>query len=75
MGTVHLPMGNIFYLPVESPLMQFLRPGLANHLRNMSHLEFMQVLRPIYHKLLNAVEGIQAQVVAIGELMEDLQNS
>ncbi|KII89130.1 hypothetical protein PLICRDRAFT_40765 [Plicaturopsis crispa FD-325 SS-3] len=49
--------------------------GLANHLRNMSHSEFIVILRAMYRSLLNGIHGLQAQNSVIIELLEPLQSS
>ncbi|KAJ7709600.1 Vps54-like protein-domain-containing protein [Mycena rosella] len=46
------------------------RPGLANHLRNMPHAEFLQLIQTIYKSFLNAVEGLHAQGTAFLEVLE-----
>ncbi|KAJ7219528.1 vacuolar protein sorting-associated protein 54 [Mycena pura] len=47
-----------------------LRPGLAKHLQNMLHSDFLQLIQAIYKIFLNAVEGLQAQETAFIELLE-----
>ncbi|KAJ7087759.1 Vps54-like protein-domain-containing protein [Mycena epipterygia] len=46
------------------------RPGLANHLRNMPHPEFLELIQAIYKSFLNAVEGLRAQGTAFLEVLE-----
>ncbi|KAJ7444837.1 Vps54-like protein-domain-containing protein [Mycena latifolia] len=46
------------------------RPGLANHLRNMPHTEFLELIQAIYKSFLNAVEGLHAQGTAFLEVLE-----
>ncbi|KAF7295401.1 Vps54 domain-containing protein [Mycena indigotica] len=47
-----------------------LRPGLANHLRNMPHAEFSVLIQSVYKSFLNAVEGLQAQCAAFVQVLE-----
>ncbi|KAF8637425.1 hypothetical protein AX17_002920 [Amanita inopinata Kibby_2008] len=46
------------------------RPGLANHLRDMSHAEFMNLIRGIYKSLFNGIEGLQAQGHVFTDVLE-----
>ncbi|KAF8211922.1 Vps54-like protein-domain-containing protein [Mycena galopus ATCC 62051] len=46
------------------------RPGLANHLRNMAHSEFLELIQNIYKSYLNAVQGLHSQGVAFLEVLE-----
>ncbi|KAJ7632829.1 vacuolar protein sorting-associated protein 54 [Roridomyces roridus] len=46
------------------------RPGLGNHLRNLSHPEFLELIKSIYKSYLNAVEGLHSQGVAFIEVLE-----
>ncbi|KAF7303725.1 Vps54 domain-containing protein [Mycena indigotica] len=47
-----------------------LRPGLANHLQNMPHAEFLVLIQSVYKSFLNAVEGLQAQCAAFVQVLE-----
>lgn len=49
------------------------RAGLANHLRNMQHLDFVLLIQKIYKCLLNGVEGLHAQANVIVEVLESLK--
>lgn len=49
------------------------RAGLANHLRNMQHLEFVLLIQKVYRGLLNGVEGLHAQGNMIVEVLESLR--
>ncbi|KAJ7510150.1 Vps54-like protein-domain-containing protein [Mycena galericulata] len=46
------------------------RPGLANHLRNMPHTEFLELIQATYKSFLNAVEGLHAQGSAFLDVLE-----
>ncbi|KAK0211003.1 Vps54-like protein-domain-containing protein [Desarmillaria ectypa] len=46
------------------------RAGLGSHLREMTHLDFMKILRATYKTLLRAIEGLQTQGMVIGEVLE-----
>ncbi|KAJ7272052.1 Vps54-like protein-domain-containing protein [Mycena haematopus] len=46
------------------------RPGLANHMRDMAHSEFLKLIQNIYKSFLNAVEGLHSQGVAFLEVLE-----
>lgn len=48
------------------------RAGLANHLRLMSHPDFIVLIQKIYRSLLNGVEGLQAQGAIIIEVLSAL---
>ncbi|KAJ6597190.1 Vps54-like protein-domain-containing protein [Mycena vulgaris] len=50
------------------------RPGLTNHLRNMPHEEFLQLIQAIYRSFLNAVEGLRAQGTAFLEVLETISS-
>ena len=49
------------------------RAGLANHLRNMQHLDFVLLIQKVYKCLLNGVEGLHAQGNVIVEVLESLK--
>ncbi|KAF8809089.1 Vps54-domain-containing protein [Phlegmacium glaucopus] len=49
------------------------RAGLANHLRNLQHLDFVLLIQKIYRGLLNGVEGLHAQGNIIVEVLEALK--
>lgn len=49
------------------------RAGLANHLRNMQHLDFVLLIQKVYKCLLNGVEGLHAQANVIVEVLESLK--
>ncbi|TFK42347.1 Vps54-like protein-domain-containing protein [Crucibulum laeve] len=49
------------------------RPGLANHLRNMPHPEFMLLIQDIYRSLLNGIQGLQVQGSIITEVLESIK--
>lgn len=44
--------------------------GLGNHLREMKHIDFMEILRATYKCLLGAMEGLWTQGMIIGEVLE-----
>ncbi|KAK7037969.1 Vps54 domain-containing protein [Favolaschia claudopus] len=46
------------------------RPGLANHMRDMPHSEFSQLIQSVYKSFLNAVQGLHTQGVAFLEVLE-----
>ncbi|PBK78427.1 Vps54-domain-containing protein [Armillaria solidipes] len=46
------------------------RAGLGNHLREMTHIDFMKILRATYKCLLGAIEGLRTQGMIIGEVLE-----
>ncbi|KAG7448049.1 Vps54-domain-containing protein [Guyanagaster necrorhizus] len=46
------------------------RAGLGNHLREMTHLDFMKILHATFKSLLRAIEGLQTQGTVIGEVLE-----
>ncbi|KAJ7074201.1 retrograde transporter [Mycena amicta] len=46
------------------------RPGLANHLRNLPHAEFLELIQSVYKSYLSAVEGLQAQGAAFIEVLD-----
>ncbi|KAF4615174.1 hypothetical protein D9613_002656 [Agrocybe pediades] len=48
------------------------RPGLANHLRNMSQPDFIVVIQKVYRRIVNGVEGVQAQGAIIVEVLSAL---
>ncbi|KAF7338068.1 Vps54 domain-containing protein [Mycena venus] len=51
------------------------RPGLANHMRNMPHSEFSELIQNIYKSFLNAVQGLHSQGVAFLEVLETTSSS
>jgi vacuolar protein sorting-associated protein 54 len=48
------------------------RPGLANHLRNMDHTDFLVLMQELYMSLLNGVEGLQEQGRVVIDIMDSL---
>ncbi|KAJ7940357.1 Vps54-like protein-domain-containing protein, partial [Mycena leptocephala] len=46
------------------------RPGLSNHMRNMPHAEFLELIQAIYKSFLNGVEGLHSQGTAFLEVLE-----
>ncbi|KAJ6502286.1 vacuolar protein sorting-associated protein 54 [Mycena sanguinolenta] len=46
------------------------RLGLANHMRDMAHSDFFELIQNIYKSFLNAVQGLQSQGVAFLEVLE-----
>ncbi|KAJ7775171.1 Vps54-like protein-domain-containing protein, partial [Mycena metata] len=50
------------------------KPGLANHLRNMPHAEFLLLIQAIYKSFLNAVNGLHAQGTAYLEVLERISS-
>ncbi|KAF8965307.1 Vps54-like protein-domain-containing protein [Flammula alnicola] len=48
------------------------RAGLANHLRTMSHPDFVLLIQKVYRALLNGVEGLQAQGTIVVEVLSAL---
>ncbi|KAJ7582985.1 vacuolar protein sorting-associated protein 54 [Mycena floridula] len=46
--------------------------GLTNHLRTLSHSEFMTLIRGVYQSLLRAVEGLQLQATLVGEVLDSI---
>lgn len=49
------------------------RAGLANHLRNMPHSDFLSLIREIYRSMLNGIEGLQTQGRIIVEFLETIR--
>ncbi|KAF8643808.1 hypothetical protein AX16_008826 [Volvariella volvacea WC 439] len=47
---------------------------LANHLRRLSHSEFIEVLQRVYTVLLKAIQGIQHQNKTIIEVLESIES-
>jgi hypothetical protein len=50
-----------------------IRSGLANHMRNMPHSEFLELIQNIYKSFLNAVQGLHSQGVAFLEVLESIR--
>ncbi|KAF9036624.1 vacuolar protein sorting-associated protein 54 [Panaeolus papilionaceus] len=48
------------------------RAGLANHLREMHHTEFIVLIQRVYRTLFNASDGLQTQVTMIQEVLKNL---
>ncbi|KAF7363680.1 Vps54 domain-containing protein [Mycena sanguinolenta] len=46
------------------------RPGLASHMRDMPHSDFLELIQNIYKSFLNAVQGLHSQGVAFLEVLE-----
>ncbi|KAL0946762.1 hypothetical protein HGRIS_012937 [Hohenbuehelia grisea] len=59
---------------VEPGAKSELRPGLGNHLREMSHTEYFHLLQAIFKSLLNGVEGLQAQSAVTLEVLESINS-
>ena len=49
------------------------RAGLANHLRDMQHSDFVLLIQKVYRGLLNGVKGLHAQGNVIVEVLESLK--
>ncbi|KAJ3513870.1 hypothetical protein NLJ89_g2710 [Agrocybe chaxingu] len=45
------------------------KPGLANHLRNMQHSEFVVLIQKLYRSLFNGLEGLKAQSTVIVDVL------
>ncbi|KAJ7685448.1 Vps54-like protein-domain-containing protein, partial [Mycena polygramma] len=45
-------------------------PGIANHMRDMPHPEFLELIQSVYKSFLNGVEGLHSQGVAFLEVIE-----
>ena len=58
---------------MEHSLNAVTRAGLANHLRNMQHVDFVLLLQKVYKGLLSGVEGLHAQGNVIVEVLESLK--
>ncbi|KAJ6463821.1 Vps54-like protein-domain-containing protein, partial [Mycena vitilis] len=45
-------------------------PGIANHMRDMPHPAFLELIQSVYKSFLNGVEGLHSQGVAFLEVIE-----
>src|ERR1700731_2513284 len=50
-----------------------LRVSVSKHLQSMSHTNFMPLMREMYRKLLNCVEGLQSQNMLIMQMISSMQ--
>jgi hypothetical protein len=50
----------------------FARAGLANHLRNMQHPDFLVLMQELYVSFLNAVQGLQEQGRVVIEILDSV---
>ncbi|KAJ3993958.1 vacuolar protein sorting-associated protein 54 [Lentinula boryana] len=48
-------------------------PQLATQLSSMSHSDFISVIRAVYRDMLNGIEGLNAQITLLGEILESIE--